>query len=250
MKTTALMSPLRRPLLLLPLLVAACTAPSSPVDEIVASNLEARGGEAKIRALTAIRESGLATASGGRVARVVREMKRPGLYRLEFSYQGTTSVYAHDGTTSWRVAPLEGLLEPTASAVTGEEPAGVDQLDLEGPLVGWKEKGHQVELVGRETLPGGEAFKLAITLADGSLRYDYVDVESRLVVRSDVTRPIRGRQIRLENHFSDFREVGGLIFPHAIETRAAERPGVLRVAIESIELDPDLDDARFAMPAP
>ncbi|MCU0302497.1 MAG: hypothetical protein MUC56_00340 [Thermoanaerobaculales bacterium] len=249
MKTTPALSFLGRPLLLL-LLVSACAAPPSPVDEIVASNLAARGGEAKIRALTAIRESGVATASGGRVARVVREMKRPGLYRLEFSFQGTTSVFAHDGTTSWRVAPLEGVLEPTASAAVGEVPATIDQLDLEGPLVGWREKGHTVELVGRETLPGGEAFKLAITLADGSLRYDFVDAESRQVVRSDVTRSIRGRPVRLENHFSDFREVGGLVFPHVVETRAAERPGVLRIAIERIELDPDLDDARFAMPAP
>ena len=39
-----------------------------------------------------------ATASGGRIARVVREIKRPGLFRLEFSTQGTTSVFAHE----WR----------------------------------------------------------------------------------------------------------------------------------------------------
>lgn len=247
MNTDTLM---RRCLMALPLLgalLAGCSSPS-PVDEIIASNLAARGGEERLRALVAIRETGMATASGGRVARVVRELKRPGMLRLEFSTQGTTSVFAHDGRTGWQVAPLQGQFEPQATTPETDAAAGVDQRDLEGPLVDWREKGHQVELGGREMLPGGEAFKLDITLKGGGLRHDFVDVASRQIVRSDVTRIVRGRPMQLENTFSDFREVDGLVFPHRIETRAAERPEVLTIVIESIELDPELDDERFRMP--
>jgi outer membrane lipoprotein-sorting protein len=241
---------MRRYLKALPLLgalLAACSSPS-PVDEIVASNLSARGGKARLQALRSIRETGMVTASGGRVARVVREIKRPGLLRLEFSYQGTTSVFAHDGESGWQVAPLQGQFEPQAMAPEAEATAGVDQRDIEGPLVDWREKGHVVELVGREMLPGGEAFKLKLTLKGGAVRYDYVDVASRQIVRSQVTRTIRGRAVQLENTFSDFREVGGLVFPHRIETRAKDRPQVLTIAVEKIELDPELDDARFRFP--
>jgi hypothetical protein len=170
------------------------------------------------------------------------------MLRLEFSTQGITSVFAHDGRAGWQVAPLQGQFEPQATTPETDAAAGVDQRDLEGPLVNWRGKGHQVELGGREMLPGGEAFKLAITLNGGGLRHDYVDVASRQIVRTDVTRIVRGRPVLLENTFSDFRELGGLVFPHLIETRAAERPGVLTVVIESIELDPELDDARFRMP--
>jgi hypothetical protein len=129
-----------------------------------------------------------------------------------------------------------------------EATAGVDQRDIEGPLVDWREKGHVVELLGREALPGGEAFKLKLTLAGGAVRYDWVDVASRQVVRSQVTRTIRGHAVQLENTFSDFRDVGGLVFPHRIETRAKERPEVLTITVERIELNPELDDARFRMP--
>lgn len=240
----------RRFLRALPLLGAslvACSSPS-PVDEIIDSNLAARGGAKRIQALRSIRETGMVTGSGGRVARVVRELKRPGMLRLEFSTQGTTSVFAHDGQTGWQVAPLQGQFEPQATTPETDAAAGVDQRDLEGPLVNWREKGHQVELGGREMLPGGEAYRLDITLDGGGLRHDFVDVASRQIVRSDVTRIVRGRPIQLQNTFSDFREVGGLIFPHRIETRAADRPEVLTIVIESIELDPELDDARFRMP--
>lgn len=228
-------------------LLAACSTPS-PVDEVVASNLAARGGVERLRALQSIRETGTVTGSGGRVARVVREVKRPGMVRLEFKYQGTTSVFAHDGETGWQVAPLQGQLEPRAVAPDVDAAGGVDQRDIEGPLVDWREKGHSVELVGREALPGGEAFKLKVTLAGGAVRYDYVDVATRQVVRSDVPRVVRGHAVVLENTFSDFREVDGLVFPHHVETHVTDRPEVLTVDIDKVELDPDLDDALFRLP--
>lgn len=228
-------------------LLASCSSPS-PVDEIVAAHLAARGGMGRIKALSSIRETGTATASGGRVARVVREIKRPGLFRLEFSAQGTTSVFANDGETGWQVAPLEGVFEPQVVPPEADAAGGVDQRDIEGPLVDWRDKGHLVELVGRESLPGGETDKLKLTLKGGAIRYDYIDVASHLLVRYDVTRIILGRPVELQNSFSDFREVGGLVFPHRIETRAKDRPEVIRIEVETIELDPELDDALFRLP--
>jgi zinc protease len=105
-----------------------------------------------------------------------------------------------------------------------------------------------VELVGREMLSGGEAFKLELTLEDGAIRYDYIDIATRQIVRSDFTRMIGGRPTLLQNVFSDFREVGGLVFPHLIETQAKDRPQILTIAVEEIDLDPDLDDERFQLP--
>lgn len=232
---------------LLGALLVACSSPS-PVDEIVASNLAARGGKEQIQALQSVRETGTVTASGGRVARVVRERTRSGLIRLEFDSQGTTSVFAHDGETGWQVAPLQGQFEPQVTTPETDATAGADQRDIEGPLVDWREKGHVVELVGREQLPTGEAFKLKIALADGTVRHDYVDIASRQVVRSDLTRIIRGRPVQMESIFSDFREAGGLVFPHRIETRAKDRPEVVTIAVDIIELDPVLDEERFRFP--
>jgi hypothetical protein len=235
-------------------LLAACSPPAADdpaqevddLDQIVESHLAARGGKERLKALRSIRETGTVTASDGRVGRVVREIKRPGLFRLEFSYQGTKSIFAHDGENGWQVAPLQGQFEPQDAPV---EAQAVAQRDIETPLVDWRDKGHLVELIGREPLAGGEAFKLEIALAgDGGTRYDYVDVASRQIVRSDVVRMVQGRPLVLENTFSDFREEGGIVFPHAIETHAKDRPQTLKIVVSKIELDPDLDDARFQKP--
>ncbi len=243
---------MKRNLKALPLLgalfVACSSPPPSPVDEIVTANLTARGGLEAIQALQSIRATGMATASGGRIARVVQEIKRPGFYRLEFSSQGTTAVFAHDGKVGWHVAPMEGVFEPEPITPENHSEAGIDERDIEGPLVNWRAKGHTVELVGRETLQGGETDKLKVTLADGGIRYDYVDVASHQVVRSDKTEMIRGRSMQMEETYSDFREVGGLFFPHLIETHVKDRPETITIVVEKIELDPDLDDSRFRLP--
>ena len=121
--------------------------------------------------------------------------------------------------------------------------------DIEGPLVDWKKKGHVVELVGRESIAGAETDKLKVLLRDGVVRYDYVDVASRMVVRSDVSRLVQGRRTELQSTFSDFRKVSGIVFPHHIEIRLKDRPQVLKIAVEKIELDPDLDPSSFRMPS-
>jgi hypothetical protein len=146
------------------------------------------------------------------------------------------------------VVPLQGQFEPEALPPEETEVAAIAQRDIESPLLDWRAKGHVVELVGREPLAGGEAFKLKTVLEGGATRYDYVDVASRQIVRSDVVRTVRERSVTLENTFSDFREVGGIVFPHLIETRVKDRPQTLKIVVQKIELDPDLDDARFRMP--
>jgi hypothetical protein len=218
------------------------------VDDIIAAHLAARGGKERLQALRSIRETGTVTASDGRVAAVVREIQRPGLFRLEFSYQGTTSVFAHDGQSGWQIAPLQGEFEPRAMPPEADAAGGADQRDIEGPLVDWRKKGHAVELVGRETIAGAETDKLKVTLRGGVVRHDYVDVASHMVVRSDVSRIVRGHRTELQTTFSDFRKVSGIVFPHLLEIHVKDRPQVLKIVVERIELDPELDPASFRMP--
>jgi outer membrane lipoprotein-sorting protein len=230
------------------LFVACGSPPPSPVDEIVNANIAARGGIEAIEAIEAIRATGTATASGGRLARVVQEIKRPGFYRLEFSSQGTKAVFAHDGEVGWHVAPGQGVFEPQLITPEHDSEAGIDERDIEGPLVNWREKGHTVELVGRETLPDGEADKLEITLADGGIRYDYVDVATHQVVRSDKSEMILGREVWLEESYSDFRVVDGLVFPFHISSHVTDRPETIKITVEQVELNPEIDDSRFRFP--
>lgn len=228
-------------------LLSIAAAPAPTVDEIVARHVAARGGTRALAAVRTLRMTGRALAGPGREAIVRREVARPGRIRTEFVFQGTTGVYVWDGTTGSRVSPLDGSLE--AQPLTAEAAElSAEQADFEGPLVDWKAKGHQVELVGSVDLPGGRAHELKVTLKSGVVRHVFVDAATGQVVKSTSTRKLRGHETEFEVLFGDYRETGGVTFPRSIEIGARGRPQRMRIVVESVELNPKLDEARFTLP--
>ena len=230
--------------------VALLTPPAvaaETVDEIVARHVAARGGQEALAAVQAVRMAGRATEGPGREAIVRREIARPGRIRTEFEFQGTTGVYAWDGSAGWRVSPLDGGFAP--EPLPAEEAAlAAEQADIEGPLVDWKTKGHAVALLGSETLAGGAAHELKVTLKSGAVRHVFVDAATGLVVRTVSTRKRRGRELTIETDFADYREEGGVAFARSIETGVRGRPRRLRIVVDSVEVNPTLDESRFRMP--
>lgn len=227
-------------------LVASCAGDPS-VDDVVARHLAARGGLERIESVQSLRLTGRATAGPAHQARVVREIQRPGRIRTEFTLQGVTAVRACEGESCWQVAPLQGQIDPETmspeAAREAREPA-----DIDGPLVHWRDKGHQVSLVGRESLNGRDVYRLETNLADGSVRHDLVDAESHLLVRSETERLVGGRVRKAALTFGDHRAVDGLVFAHSIEITAEGAPNTVVVILDKVEIDPSLDAARFPLP--
>jgi len=239
------------PRALLIFVAAALLAPSvsaaETVDQIVARHVAARGGRPALAAVRTLRMAGHAVAGPGRRAIVRREIARPDRIRTEFEFQGTLGVYVWNGKSGWQVSPLDGQLDvqplsPEAAALSAE------QADFEGPLVDWKAKGNSVELLGRAELPGGAADELKVTLKSGVVRHVWVDGKTGLVVKTASTRKVKGHEMTFEVTYGDYRETSGVRFPRSIEIQAPGRPERLSIVVDSVEVNPPLDDSRFSVP--
>jgi len=223
---------------------ATAAAPQPTADAIVADYLAARGGLAKIRSIQTLRQTGHVYGDAGRQAVVMRELKRPGKIRFEFTFQGVTAAYVTDGKEGWQVSPFTGDLavKPMPEAALTE---AIEQVDLEGPLVDWKAKGHQVELAGHAVVDGRDTYKLKLVLKSGAVRYEYIDAKTHYQVRTDSSREFRGRAVQLETTFRRHKRVKGVLFPTEIEVTAVGRPQKLRVEVDTVEINPPIPDARF-----
>jgi outer membrane lipoprotein-sorting protein len=230
--------------------LAALPAAGQTVDELVAKSIEARGGLAKLKAVTSMRLSGKMTMGPGIEAPISIEFKRPSRVRMEFTFQGNTGVQAYDGAHGWSINPFSGKRDP--EPMSADELKDVqEQADMDGPLVDYKAKGNTVELLGKEKVEGSDAYKLKITLKSGDVRYEYLDADSLLPIKEEARRTVRGSEMELESTLGDYKDVGGgLLLPHSIESGAKGRPEKQNLVIEKVELNPPLDDARFTMPAP
>jgi outer membrane lipoprotein-sorting protein len=237
---------LRKCLLTLAAAALALPAGAQTVDELIARNVEARGGLDKMKAVRTLRMTGKMTMGPGMEAPISLELKRPASIRMEFTVQGMTGVQAFDGKTGWSIDPF-GRKDP--EPMSAEDLKEVEeQADIDGPLVDYGAKGHAVELVGKEKVEGSDAYKLKVTLKGGDVRYVYLDADSCLEIRAESKRMIRGSEVEVESTIGDYKEVAGLLFPHSIQNGAKGRPEKQNIIVDKVEVNPALDDGRFSMP--
>jgi len=222
----------------------ATAAPDPTADKIVADYIAARGGLTKIRSVQTLRQKGNALGDAGRQAVVVRELKRPGKTRFEFTVQGVTGVFVSNGTTGWQVSPFEGDMETKPLPEEAIKEA-IEQADIEGPLVDWKAKGHTLELAGHAVVSGRDTYKLKLTLKSGAVRYDYIDVKTHYQLRTETSRQLKGLPVQVQITFGEHKKTNGVLFPRTIEIATVGRPQRLRIVVASVEVNPPISDARF-----
>jgi hypothetical protein len=176
------------------------------------------------------------------------QMKRPSKSRVEIEFAGNTAVQVYDGTHGWKVRPY--LNRKDVEAFTAEEAkAETEKGDLEGPLVDYLAKGTKVELETVEPVQGHDAYKLKLTLKSGKLQHIWIDANSFLDVKLDgLPRRMDGKMHDVWIYQSDFRKVDGLMVPFVLETAVDGFPGSHKMLIERVEVNPKLDDSRFAKP--
>src|SRR6516162_6730873 len=80
-------------------------------DELVAKNLQAKGGIDKIKAIKSLRMTGRMDQGGFKLD-VGEEAKLPDRLRQTFTFQGMVGIEAYDGSVAWRVSPFEGRKDP------------------------------------------------------------------------------------------------------------------------------------------
>jgi hypothetical protein len=228
------------------LLALASASAAQTVDDVVRRYLEARGGLAKLRSVQSLRLTGTMELPGVS-APFVLELKRPRKMRTEFKVEGQTGIRAFDGRTAWEQLPLPGERPRPMSPEDAADARAQADVDF-SPLVDAAAKGYTVELVGRDRLPGGETWKLVVRGKDGPPRTMHLDARTHLVVQTLDRRTLDGQEVDFVTEVSDYRSVGGLVFPHRIDLGPRGSPDRQRLAIEKVEINPPLDDARFAMP--
>ncbi len=226
---------------------AGLSAELEGLDEILSAHYEALGGVDRLQSVESARFLGVMSIGVEAEAPFVMTFKRPLKSRLEFTVEGLTGIQAFDGKTAWMILPMMGQGE-AREMPEGQALAMAEQADFDGPLVDWKSKGHQLALLGIEELESGQAYKIEVTLANGKVRNYFLDTATFLTVRQEGNVSIQGNEVEVETRLSNYKEAGGLMFPHLIESRAKGAPAGQRFAFDQIELDVDVSDDLFVMP--
>jgi hypothetical protein len=228
-------------------LFSAANLFAQTVDELINKNIQAHGGADKLKGVKSVKMTGKMSMAGGMEAPFVFEKKRPDKLRIEFIVQGITGIQAFDGSTAWALMPFTGSKDP--QKMTEEDTKDmIEQADFDGPLFDYKAKGNSVEYVGKEDVEGTDAHKLKLKLKNGNVRYLYLDPDTGLEMKATAMIKREGVETSVDSFFGDYKEVNGMTFPFSIEQKVKGQPGP-QFSVEKVELDVDLQDSLFVMPA-
>jgi hypothetical protein len=236
---------------LLAALVCACLpllANAYSADELIAKNIDARGGAGTLSAIQSLRYTGKFQPGGGVEFLFSQIVKRPGMVRNELSLQGLTIVQAYDGKEGWRINPFQGRKDPERLSADDLKEL-IDNADFDGPLVNYRAKGNRVEYLGTEDVDGSSAHKLRVTEAGGDKRIIYLDPDYFLPIRVLYQRQIHGREVEHEVDFGDYEKVNGVFIPFEIAVGDKGSNEKAQIIIDKVEANAAYDDAQFHFPS-
>lgn len=234
-------------LVALSLAFVSSPAAAQTVDEIIARNLEAKGGVERMRAVQTLRQTGRLSMPTGEATLVVYH-KRPNLTRQEVTLgaggrgAGPTKVIAaYDGKTAWMINPLAGVTAPMA--VMGPQADAIrEQSDFDGPLVDYRARGYRVDYVGTETVDGRRVYHLRLNDRAKRVQHLYLDVETALEAKVVIAT----ENGSVSQELSDYRDVEGVKVPFSIRTVANDVQQSI-LTIEKVEFNVKIDDAIFRL---
>jgi hypothetical protein len=224
--------------------IAAVPASAQSVADLVASNLAAKGGAARLDAVGTVKQTSRVKLHGGIEATLVLYSKRPKLLRQEMTVAGKTVVNAFDGTRAWAIDPTIGMTRP--SVLSGPQADAIrDQASFDGLLARYHGAGGGagLETLGIEVIGGRRLHHLRVYDGHHKVVHIYLD-ETTFLEALVVTETDMGR---LEQEMLDYRDVKGVKVPFTIRT-SLNGQAVAEIAVESVEFGVAIDSALFGMP--
>jgi len=230
--------------------VAAENEQKAPtLDELVAKNVDAKGGAQALKSLQSLKLSGKLIVNEGQLQLGYSETKkRPDAVRSEFALQGMTAVQAYDGKEGWRISPFQGRKDPEKMSADDVK-ALMEEAEIDGPLVDWKNKGSTIEYLGREDVDGTSAYKIKVVRKNGDVSFVYLDPDHFLEIRILTQRVRHGAQEETETEVGDYEKIGGVFVPFSIEAGHKGDPDKQKTVIEKAEANVPVDDSIFKFPA-
>lgn len=206
-----------KPLMILGLfimaLIAAQFAKAQTVDDIVNKYITAMGGEEKLISLKTVKMEGNLTVNGTDVGLIVTRKHLVGM-RADISVMGTENYQIVTPAKGIVFMPIRGMTEPTTMS-DDELKSSLTQLDIQGSLVDYKQKGTTVEVIGKEKVDTEDCYNLKLTYKSGVVANYYISTTTYYIVKTSGKKIIGGKEMDVTTTYSNYKKnADGYWFPY------------------------------------
>lgn len=226
-------------------IVLLCSALARAVPtpaELSESVSKAAGGKEKLEAIKSMTMLAQLTIPAQNLAGTVEFYRKPGKFLMLTSLAGIMDAQAglNDGV-AYEKTTLAGVRllsdEETQQMLAGVE--GVDQVDRLAKLA-------DAKVTGPEKIGDADTWKLTGKNDRGTEETYWIDTQTSRILQAKTIAVHQMGQIEAVVNFEDYKTTDGIEVPMTMRTRAAGMEMVLKIA--KLQMNPEIDDARFALP--
>jgi hypothetical protein len=207
-------------------------------DEIITKHLDAIGGIEAWKKVNSIITTGNLQVQGADVSVTASILHGKGM-RQDIAVMGMTGYNIVTPTEGWNYMPFQGQTQPEALSEDDLKNAQ-DDLDAQGTLIDYREKGHTVEYLGKEDINGTETYKLKITLKGGKPQTIFIDPKTNYIIRSITKQKANGQEVEQTVNLSNYQKLPeGIVVPFLIGLPFGD------MTVTKVEVNKDIDEKIF-----
>jgi len=190
-------------LLLAGLLSIGFSVKAQTADEVIDKYITAIGGKEKWKQIKSMMIEGQIEVQGIEIPFTMQAVNNTGT-RVDAEFQGSKFIDITTPAKGWSQNPMAGktTLQPlTADELTDK----LDQLDIQGAFVDYKEKGSTVEALGKDEEDGNEYFKIKLTTKNKKETTYFFDLKTNLIYKEESTSKQQGQDVKVTAKNLDYQ---------------------------------------------
>jgi hypothetical protein len=225
-------------LLVVTLLTAGFSMQAQTADEVIDKYITAIGGKAKWKQVNSMKMEGQIEVQGIEIPFTMQAVNNKGA-RVDAEFQGNKIIDITTPTQGWAQNPMAG--KTTLQPITADElKLKLDNLDLQGAFIDYKEKGSTVEALGKDEEEGNEYFKIKMVTKNKIETTYFFDLKTNLIYKQESMVTQQGQDIKQTIKNLDYQDTDfGVKMPFKIDQ------GAFMMVVKKVITNPVVDEKLF-----
>lgn len=226
-------------LLLATVICSSFVVKAQTADEIIDKYITAIGGKDAWKKVNTLKMDGNIEVQGLQIPFKYQAINGKGV-RTDGEFQGSQFIDITTPTKGWSQNPMAG--KSTLQPITDDElKEKVDDLDIQGAFVDYKEKGSSVEFLGKDEEDGNEYFKIKLTTKNKNETTYFFDTKTYLIYKEESTVKAEGQDTKQTVKFLDYQAIdGGVKVPMKMDQ------GMMVMVFSKVAINTEIDEKLFS----
>jgi len=220
------------------LLTTLASVSAQTADEVINKYIDAIGGKDKCLSIKSLKIEGQIEIQGLTIPYTMQAVNNKAS-RMDAEFQGMKIVDIVTPQAGWSMDGTKG--ESTLKPISQEDlKTKVDNLDIQDQLIDYAQKGHKVEMLGKDEADGNEYFKVKLTTKAGNDKIYFIDTKTYLPYKLENIMNVNGQEVKSEMKFLDYQTL-----ENGVKVAFKQEMGPMMMVSKKITVNPVIDESIF-----